>query len=351
VRDGVGGIDTPAVRALGAYCRTADASLEPLGQGLINETWRFRDGDDLGVLQRLNPIFSPDINRDIDVVTTHLERRALATPRLLRTRSGELWVDLGIDGIWRALSFVPGETLDRAETPAMLAEAGALLGRFHRCLAKLDHTFAFRRPAVHDTDAHLGRLKERFDEHRGGPLHDSVGKLAHDILGAAEHLPDLSASPVRILHGDPKLNNVRFDRDGRALCMLDLDTLRHGPLAHDLGDAWRSWCNRAGEDDPAADLQLPFLEAAVEGYATEARTLLAAGEARGFATAMERISLELASRFCTDAYEDRYFGWDPARFPSRRDHNLVRAAGQLSLWRAIADRRADIQDIVAAAMG
>ena len=28
--------------------------------------------------------------------------------------------------------------------------------------------------------------------------------------------------------------------------------------------------------------------------------------------------VELASRFCTDVFEDRYFGWDANRFASRR---------------------------------
>ena len=351
MRDGVVGVTSPLSRALGTYTRAADASLEPLGRGLINETWCFRAGGIRGVLQRLNPIFPPTINGDIDVVTGHLDASGMATPRILRTTGGDLWVDLGSDGVWRALSYVPGLTLEFAQEPAILSDAGALLGRFHRCLAKLNHTFSFRRPAVHDTDAHLGRLSELFGEHRGGSLHAEVGSLAGDILDAADDLADLPASPDRVLHGDPKLNNVRFDHGGRALCMLDLDTLRRGPLAHDLGDAWRSWCNRTGEDDPAADLQLSFLEAAAEGYATEARDLLEPGEARGFAVAMERISLELAARFCADAYEDRYFGWDADRFPSRCAHNLVRARSQLSLWHAIADQRDDIRGIVQAAFG
>ena len=346
MRAGVVGVAPPPYRALGCYTRVPDASLEPLGRGLINETWLFETGETRGVLQRLNPIFPPRINRDIDVVTDHLGACGMATPRILRTTEGDLWVDLGADGVWRALSYIPGETLEHAHDPATLTEAGALLGRFHRCLATLDHRFSFRRPAVHDTDAHLRRLGELFGQRRGGSLHAEVGPLAGDILEAADDLPGLPDSPDRVLHGDPKLNNVRFDHGGRALCMLDLDTLRRGPLAHDLGDAWRSWCNHAGEDDPAADLQLSFLEAAVLGYAAEARDLLDPGEAGGFAIATERISLELASRFCVDAYEDRYFGWDADRFPTRRAHNLVRAQGQLSLWRAIAERRDDIRDIV-----
>ncbi len=45
--------------------------------------------------------------------------------------------------------------------------------------------------------------------------------------------------------------------------------------------------------------------------------------------------MELAARFCTDALEESYFGWDASRFASAAEHNLVRARAQLSLARSI----------------
>jgi hypothetical protein len=54
---------------------------------------------------------------------------------------------------------------------------------------------------------------------------------------------------------------------------------------------------------------------------------------------LETVCVELAARFCVDVFEDRYFGWDPARFTSRRAHNLVRAHGQLALARSVREHR------------
>jgi hypothetical protein len=54
---------------------------------------------------------------------------------------------------------------------------------------------------------------------------------------------------------------------------------------------------------------------------------------------LETVCVELAARFCVDFFEDRYFGWDPARFSSRRAHNLVRAHGQLALSRSVREHR------------
>jgi Ser/Thr protein kinase RdoA (MazF antagonist) len=345
VRQGVGGVD-PAHCALARYTSAPDAALEPLGGGLINQTFRFRGPRLDGVLQRLNPIFPPTINEDIDRVTAHLALGGLATPRVLRTLTGARWADLGEGGVWRALSWIPGSTLARADSARTVFEAGSLLGRFHAALADLELQFGFER-VVHDTPAHLRTLSAAVESPWDEAVRAHVEPLATDILATADGLPDLPETPSRVLHGDPKLDNVRFDADGRrALCLVDLDTLRRGPLPHDLGDAWRSWCNRAGEDEPVADLDLDYLRAAAEGYASTAVGFVSPAEVEGFAVALRRIAVELAARFCVDAYEDRYFGWNTEMFASRREHNLVRARGQLSLAVAVARRCGEIEAVV-----
>jgi hypothetical protein len=121
-----------------------------------------------------------------------------------------------------------------------------------------------------------------------------------------------------------------------AICLVDLDTLGRQSIAYELGDALRSWCNPHGEDiaDPEADRAI--FEAAMAGYLDAAGDLLTPTERDSIAPGMVTVCIELASRFCADAIEDCYFGWDPARFPNRRAHNLVRARGQLALGRSAA---------------
>ena len=344
----VGGVDPDALAAAAHYPQAREAELQPVRGGLINQTWRFDGPGGCGILQRLHPIFGAELHHDIEAVTHRLAARGLDTPHLLRTHDDRLWVS-GRDGtIWRALSFVPGVSMDRADDPARLREAGALLGRFHIALADLDHEFRFRRAAVHDTDAHLAALTETSGQ-PGAELAPARA-LADRILERASALRPLPTLPTRVLHGDPKLNNIRFDAAGEeAVCLIDLDTLRRGPLAHELGDAWRSWCNRAGEDEDRARFDLGFLNAAAQGYASTAGRLVTRAEAESLLVGLERICLELAARFCTDVFEDRYFGWDPDRYPSRRAHNLVRAGGQLSLHEEVVAVRDEAQQVVAGA--
>ncbi len=142
-----------------------------------------------------------------------------------------------------------------------------------------------------------------------------------------------------------KFNNILFagrqpPDDTRAVCLIDLDTCGPQSLAYELGDAWRSWCNRAGEDDVDARLDLDVFRASLDGYLAGLGRPLAADERSGLLLGVEWISLELAARFAADALAESYFGWDATRFPGRGEHNLVRARGQWSLHQALLASRA-----------
>ena len=63
---------------------------------------------------------------------------------------------------------------------------------------------------------------------------------------------------------------------------------------------------------------------------------------------LETVCVELAARFCVDIFDDRYFGWDASRYPSRRAHNEVRARGQLALATSVRQQRADAMAIALA---
>ncbi len=314
-----------------------EAELTRLESGLINTTWlvTLRGGDPC-VLQAVNSIFPPAINADIDIVTRHLERQGVTTPRLIPLPGGSLWLEAQ-ETVWRLLTFVPGQTYERLPGPDHAREAGAMLGRFHAALADFDYEFVNARLGVHDLDRHLGALRAALATHTDHPRFTAVEPVGAAILSLAASLPALPSSPDRTVHGDPKISNVVFTADtGKAVCLIDLDTLSRMPLALELGDALRSWCNPAGEDSATATLNTVLYRAALSGYAPMVEPFITQAEWRGFPAATLRITVELAARFCTDALEERYFGWDAERFASASAHNQTRAASQLRLAETIA---------------
>lgn len=316
------------------------ASLEPVTVGLVNQT--FFASTTAGarvVLQRLHPVFLGPVNEDIDVITRHLAAKGICTPRLVRTREGAPFVT--DQGVFRVLTYVEGRTLVDVASPEIAGSAGALVSRVHGALADLEHVFAFTRPSAHDTEKHLARLAEVSSASTDGESR----RIADAILEHASGLPKLPVTRTRIVHGDLKITNVLFRRDAdEALALVDLDTFAHGTIPVEMGDAFRSWCNPRGESDVTAAISVPVFEAAVSGYLSgisldeEERDALVLGT--------ETIAAELAARFCVDAFEDRYFGYDASRYPSRIAHNRVRARSQLSLSRSVRDARAELERAV-----
>ena len=324
-----------------------DAELTPITGGLINATFAVREGGaPVAVLQRVHPVFGAEVNLDIDAVTAHLAARGLTTPRLVRTRDGAAYVE--DDGhVWRALTWVDGVSFHAVPGVAWARAGGELVGRFHRAVHDLEHTYHFARAGVHDTAAHLGKLDDRLLRH-AEPA--EAAQLGHEILDAARALPPVPDLPRRHAHGDLKISNLLFRaRDvPEAVALVDLDTLGLQTLAFELGDAMRSWCNPRGEDAGSVAFELPIFAAAIAGWRDVAGDLFDEAERRSIVVGLETVCIELAARFCVDAFDDAYFGWDPSRFPSRRAHNLVRARGQLALGRAVRAARDEATDIVIA---
>lgn len=301
--------------------------------GLINRT--FLAGEPpVYVVQRVNPLFRPEVHDDIEAVTGHLAARGMATPRLLRTDAGALCAVDEEGAAWRVMDFVPGVTVHRVDSPSRARAAGALVARFHRAVDDLEWDYHHVRPGAHDTALHMARLDAVVHEGEARAVADGILDLWRTWSGRLD-------GPTRHAHGDLKISNLRFSTAGEGLCLLDLDTLSRQPIDVELGDAWRSWCNPVGEDGTDTFLDLDLLGAAVAGYRSERP--LQAGDRVALGGAVERIALELAARFCRDVVEDSYFGWNAAKFSSRAAHNLFRARGQLNLARSARSHRGDIE--------
>jgi Ser/Thr protein kinase RdoA (MazF antagonist) len=332
---------------LAAYAFSPASALRGVEGGLINRTFLVEEAGRRAVLQRLHPIFGPSVHLDIEAVTAHLEQKGLLTPRLIRTTTGALWTTDAQGAVWRMLTWLDGHTLNAVQRPATARGAGELVARFHQAVSDLRHSFHFARPGAHDTPAHIAHLRQVFAAGAGHRHFAAIAPVAESILRHAERLERLPARPVRLVHGDLKISNLLFDaRHERALALVDLDTLANLTIPVELGDAFRSWCNPAGEDAASVSFRADLFDAGIAGYAAVASALLVAEEREALVPAVETIAIELACRFCSDALEESYFGWNPAKFASRSEHNLARAQSQLALAQSVSQQRPALEAIV-----
>ena len=341
---------------LQAFSGFETCSVLPIDSGLINSSYRLESqAGPVAIIQKQHSSFKPEVNLDIIEITARLESAGLQTTSLLPTKTGDFW-HLHEGACYRALAFLSGKTLHRVDHPRLARSAASLVGQFHNAVNQKPHSFNFARASVHDTAKHLAHLHEQMAKTESGSVEvtrekQSALALGRDILRASEMLPALPETPPLLAHGDLKISNILFDKVGlggplEAVAVIDLDTCAYMPLAHELGDALRSWSNTAGEDIEDCHANLDILDATVSGYRETANPTYSANLST-VGIGFERICIELASRFCADVFTDNYFGWNPEKFESRGTHNLIRARGQLALGLSVQKSRDAIAQILA----
>ena len=283
-------IDEIRARVLPHYPGWEAATITRINSGLINRSFLLTRAGAAplfrAVLQGVSKIFSPAIHDNIAAVTARLAEQGLVTPRLLPTSAGALYLDAGERGIWRLQSYVEGVAFDVVGSAAQARAAGELVGRFHRALDGFSYAFVSPRAGVHDTPAHLRRLNDAVAAHAGHRLAAAVRPLADAINAAAAALPPLPALAPRVCHGD--LEVQQHPVRGAATARRHARRVPHRPghvrtavAGVRAGRRVASWCNRAGEDDVDARLDLDSFRASLEGYVAGLGRPLAADERGG----------------------------------------------------------------------
>lgn len=338
---------------------------EKFGSGLINDTFlcAFREGSKTGkyILQRLNTsVFRhpEQVMENVEAVTSHILNRLRArgvadpyavAPALIRTRDGSSYLRDASGAYWRMFHFIEsGIVYDAVIDVNHAFEIGRGLGGFQALVSdlapgKLHDTL----PGFHHTPHYL----EEYD----AALQADVRGRAAEIKAEAEFadrrrelaplltdLMDAGSLPIRVVHNDPKVNNIMISAITReALCMLDLDTVKPGIVHFDFGDCVRSAANPAGEDADLNEVRFdPSLYKAVaQGYLREARAFLTKKEVDMLPLSVKVITFELGIRFLADYLRgDTYFRIE---YPN---HNLHRARVQFRLLETI--EQADLYSVL-----
>ena len=329
---------SPSDQVLAAW-QLEKARLSPIASGLINTTFLVENERVRFILQKLSPIFDKRVHFDIDRVTRQLENKGLTTPRLIPTKSDNLFFESAQGDIWRLQTHIAGTSLRAFSNAQQVQSAASFLGEFHTALSDLDYNYQATRLGVHDSKAHATTLTNAVATHRDHPRYETIAPLAEELLQQFDDLEGLPEHPSRHVHGDPKTGNFIFDtKKERAVALVDLDTVGKMPLLFELGDAMRSWCAEGQEDASTLSFSSRHYKMAVEAYRRSA-SFLDPGELDALYLATLTIILELALRFCADALNESYFGWDKARFASASHHNETRARSQLSLFRSARKQR------------
>lgn len=302
--------------------------------GSINETFEITTADEEKfIVQRMAPIFPPSVMDNLSLVEPYVVKAGVAIPHGVKTVVGDSYVVNGGGTWYRALTYIPGKTIHDSISVAGAKSAGQLVGRFHSALADCQAELAEAIPHFHDTAFYLRKMQRIADNCVDEAKRSSLGPIVREIAERAQDLAlDVTTFPQRIIHADLKVSNVRFGERDEAVGLIDMDTMMRGSIVTEMGDALRSWCGTAGEDDANQVFDVDICKAALEGYASTANGITER-EVKAIPDGIRLLALELAARFVTDAYEETYFA-KSSLYPSLYEQCKTKAENQLRFLKA-----------------
>jgi len=340
---------------------------KPFGSGHIHDTYLVRTAEpelDDYIFQRFNNNVFKDIQKvqeNILRVTTHLREKLKKVPgsdvkretlTLIPSKDDRLWVTDEKGNFWRAFIFIPRHrSYDVVSSSDKAFEGGRMVGRFQALLSDLGE------PPLHETIPFFHNAAKRLETFYNKVSEDPVGRVK-DVVPDCRFVDERAESmktihnlgkegkiPVRITHNDTKFNNILFDEStGKALCIIDLDTVMPGLVHYDFGDAIRTAANKAAEDEKdlsKVEMDIELFRAYATGYLSEIKNVLNETEIDYLAFAPLVITFIQGVRFLTDYIDgDRYYKI------CHEHHNLQRARAQFQLVRSMERQYDDMRKII-----
>ena len=338
----------------------------PFGSGHIHKTWLIRtagqDKDDYILQQINNNVFRnvPELQENLERVTVHLKKKISAIPgsdvrreclQMIWSREGKSWITDSEGNFWRLFVFIPDHiSYDIVDSPEKAYEGGKAIGRFQALLSDLPGKPLHETiPSFHDVEKRMITFLETIKRDPAGRLKSIIDETDFilrrtDKMKIIQQLGREGKIPVRITHNDTKFNNILFDKNGKSLCIIDLDTVMPGYFHSDFGDAIRTGANVAAEDEKELSkvrMDIRLFTAYAEGYLSETRKTLNSTEKEYLAFAPLLLTYEQAMRFLTD-----YIDGDKYYTIHHEHHNLQRTQAQIRLLVSMEEQFEEMKSII-----
>ena len=334
----------------------------PFGNGHINETKLVTmDNGTQYVLQRINKnVFKrPDLLMENYVGVTKFIRKKIEEMggdplrevlNAIPTKEGLPYTVDEEGQYWRLLVYVTESmSYDKVERPEQFYDSAVSFGDFQYMLRD------YPAETLHETIVNFHNTPDRFRQLTEAIENDAKGRLAEvqaevefakareEFAGTLERARAEGKLPLRVTHNDTTLNNILFDTNtGKALCVVDLDTIMPGYSVNDFGDSIRFGATTALEDETdlsKVNFDISLYELYVKGFIEGAKGGLTEGELEMLPIGAIMMTFECGMRFLAD-----YLNGDTYFRIHRPSHNLDRCRNQFKL---VADMEAQLDQMKA----
>ncbi len=337
------------------------SQITPYGNGHINGTFHIEVPRLLLQTINTNVFKNPDeLMENIEHVTEFLRTKIVSeggnpdreTLKIIKTVDGRNYYRDEQNDVYRMYRFVEDtKMIVKDKTYDNLYEAGKGFGHFQKMLSDFPVDVLHETiPNFHHTPLRVEALKQAISEDHAG----RAASVAEEISFALDHavMADVvvkgmadGSIPVRVTHNDTKIDNILFDVEtGKAVCVIDLDTVMPGSMLYDFGDALRMGASTGAEDEvdlEKVQFDTDAFRAFAKGYLDEMKDDLTAAELELLPFSAKLLTYECGIRFLTD-----YLNGDTYFKIHRENHNLDRARNQFKLVKEIEEKEELLKAIV-----
>ena len=336
--------------------------------GHINSTYTlyFDQGSSVKryLLQEINThVFKNPIQlmENIEKITTFLSEKVRLSGaknyenlslRVIHTLDHHSYMISSKNHFFRVYNFIENaKTYQKTNDLKLFYNAGKTVGTFQNMLSDFDASQLHETiPNFHNTpyrfQTFLKVLKENPCD-RAKDCEEEIQFVLHlkDFTPVITSLIEQKLIPIKVTHNDTKLNNIMFDCETKeGLCLVDLDTVMPGTILYDFGDAIRSGCNRADEDEKNLEkvrFSVDLFKAFSEGYLSSVASSITECEVNHLVDSAILMTFECGMRFLTDYLDGDHY------FKTKYDnHNLVRCRTQFHLVKQMIEQKDVLEEIV-----
>lgn len=337
------------------------------GSGHINDTYRLTyetpQGTKRYILQRMSKsIFKKPVElmENVSGVTAWLRKKIIEnggdpereTLTLVKSNDGLPYFVDSTGEYWRVYLFIEGATCyDAVKDDNDFYQSAVAFGHFQRLLAD------YPAETLHETIKDFHNTPDRLEKFKKAVAEDICGRAAsvqkeidfilerEELTHALYNLQLDGRLPLRVTHNDTKLNNIMIDDEtGKAICVIDLDTVMPGLTANDFGDSIRFGASTALEDEQdlsKVSCDLHLFDVYTRGFIEGCGGALTDLEIDMLPMGAILMTFENGIRFLTDHLEgDHYY------HIHREGHNLDRCRTQLTLVKDMQEKLPQMNAII-----
>lgn len=283
-------------------------------------------------------------------VAKFLEEKSVKTIQFVKTKENKNHHIDSEGNLWNLSIYIENsKTFLHTESNKIAYEAGKITGQFLSETSSFKDSLVEVLPDFHSMSFRFQQFEEALlngNEKRkeeNTVWIDFISSVKEEML-MIDNLIKKNDIPQRVTHNDTKISNILFDDQENAICLIDLDTVMLGTILFDYGDALRTICSTAQEDETnlsKVDFNMEYFKNYTRGFLSAIKENITINELTYLPISIKTMTFIMGIRFFTD-----YLNNDVYYKAKYTTHNLDRAKNQFTLVKRLKENQQEIVNFI-----